>query len=198
MICVRSSLLLVLLLPALAAAKTPLQRTQELITTFQKLETARDGKPLDDEAAARNQIIYKQLDDFYDFDTLASAPLEPYASKLTPAELSKIKPMFEELLRLVAYPRSGDFLTRAKYKLAATEKATDIRMDATNPREATSTNVTFHWQEKNGALRIVDVSFEGVSLILDYKNQFDRIIAREGGAGLVKKLSTRLQKARTR
>ena len=38
------------------------------------------------------------------------------------------------------------------------------------------------------SLRIVDVSFEGDSLVKDYQNQIARVVDKQGGAGLLKVL----------
>jgi phospholipid transport system substrate-binding protein len=112
---------------------------------------------------------------------------------------AKIQPMFRELIRLVAYPKSGVFLKNAQIALKAGKRESDvatIEMKASLPKEDLETSIVFHWQDKAGTLRIVDVSFDGSSLVKDYRNQFGRIIDKDGIDGLIKKMSTRLEQER--
>lgn len=183
-------------IPSIAQAKTPIERTTDLIELFKQVKNADEGQTLSPAERDANAAVYKRLDDFYDFHTLASEPLEPHKAKLTAAQQAKIKPMFEELLRLVAYPKSGMFLRGAAYQIKAGPTENDTQMDAADPKQDFKTSIVFHWKNENGTWRIVDVSFDGASLIQDYKNQFGRIISKEGGDGLVKKLSSRLEKER--
>jgi phospholipid transport system substrate-binding protein len=188
--------LLVAAPPPLAWAKTPLERTADLVELTRQLKNAEEGQSLPTADREANAAIYKRLDDFYDFHTLASEPLEPHKAKLTAAQQAKIKPIFEELIRLVAYPKSGTFLREAEYQIKTGPIANDTQMDVSAPKQDFKTSVVFHWKSQGSTWRIIDVSFDGASLIQDYKNQFGRIISKEGGDGLVKKLSTRLEKER--
>jgi phospholipid transport system substrate-binding protein len=182
--------------PPAARAATPLERTNELVDTFKQLKVAKEGETLTPAEREANKAVYKRLDEFYDFHTIASAPLAPHKAQLTAAQQAKIVPMFEELLRLVAYPRSSLFLSDANYSIKPTAKPEDVQMDASAPEQDLKTSVIFHWKNERGNWRIVDVSFDGVSLIQDYKNQFGRIISKEGGEALVKRLANRLDRER--
>ena len=82
--------------------------------------------------------------------------------------------------------------------------APQIGMPAMPPREASAPlevlvkedfeiTVTFHWMDSGSDWRIVDVSFDGASLVKDYQNQFGRIIDKEGAKGLLKRMVDRLQ-----
>lgn len=179
----------VLLTPGLAlAAKDPAQaRSEALVAAFLKV------KPK--VPAAQNQKAFQDLDGFLDFDTLvkdATTKLEE-TRKLTPAQLAEFRAGFRDLLRLIAYPNSGDFFRDAKLKWGAVAKGakgtTDVPFTATIPAEDVTSNVTLHWKDAGGALKIVDVSFDGESLVQDYSNQFVKVANKDGGAGLLKKLN---------
>lgn len=76
----------------------------------------------------------------------------------------------------------------------------NIDLLARIPKKDMETTVTFRWVQTGGAWRIVDVDFDGSSLVKDYQNQFGRIIGKEGAAGLQKRIDDRLadeRKAKT-
>ncbi len=181
---------------AAAAKSSPLERTQALLDTLKKVKTADDGKELSAADQKANAALFAELDGFFDFAALTLGPLEPHKAKLTASEREKVASMFGELIRLVSYPSSGAFLRRAKYKLAAVAGKSDVEMQATLPDEDFQTSVLFHWHEQNGALELADVSFDGSSLVKEHSNLFGRILNKEGSAGLLKKLTARLEKER--
>jgi ABC-type transporter MlaC component len=193
--CITASLLVVAL-PLAAGAKTPLERTSDLVDAFKQVKVAKEGETLTAADKDANRAVFKKLDDFFDFQLLTTEPLVPHRAKLTADQQTKVKSMFGELIRLVAYPKSGNFLRDAQYKLKAGPKPDEVTMDASMPKEDFKTSVIFRWKQHAGSWRIVDVSFDGSSLIKDYTNQFGRIIDKDGAEGLVKKLTSRLEKER--
>src|SRR4051812_34642796 len=84
-----------------AAAKA---RAEAMISTFQKLGPD----------AAANRKVYEQLDAFFDYDRLASAPLTGIESKFTPAQKVEFNRKFRELIRGLSFGDSGAFFRRAK------------------------------------------------------------------------------------
>lgn len=179
----------VALVPGLAlAAKDPAQaRSEAMVAAFLKV------KPK--VPAAQNQKAFQELDTYLDFETLvkdATGKLEE-TKKLTPAQLTEFRAGFRDLLRLIAYPNSGEFFRSAKLKWGAVQKGArgtvDVPFTATIPAEDLTSNVTLHWKDAAGTLKIVDVSFDGESLVQDYSNQFVKVANKDGGAGLLQKLN---------
>lgn len=188
-----------LAMPAAHAKSNALERTQALVDTFKTVKDAAEGATLSAAERTANEAAFKKLDDFFDYATLTSEPFAPHKAKINEAQRAKVQPMFQELIRLVAYPKSGAFLKRAKLGLSAGKQAgdtADVAMSAAVAAEDFQTTVVFRWQDKGGTYRIVDVSFDGASLVKDYKNQFGRIIEKDGADGLIKKMSTRLEQER--
>ena len=68
-----------------------------------------------------------------------------------------------------------------------------MKMEGELVKEDFEITVTFHWMDSGSDWRIVDVSFDGASLVKDYRNQFGRIIDKEGAKGLLKRMVDRLQ-----
>ena len=180
---------LALLVPfAASAAKDPAQtRTDQMIAAFKAVKAGAGD--------AANAKPYGTLDGLIDYDTITAKAIEPRAAKLSAAQLEKFKKQFRELIRMQAYPDSGDFFRRAKltFKPVTTEGGTtNVPFRAYVASEDLETNVTLHWAKaKDGALKMVDVSFDGDSLVRDYQNQFAKVVDKDGVAGLFKKLDER-------
>lgn len=178
--------------PAPAAKAAPLARTQALLETFRDVQSGAA-------AQAQNAPVYQRIDDFFDYNTLTSGPIAAHVKKMTPAQLKQFTSNFRELIRLAAYPRSGDFIRKATVSLSAgvvTGKSGVVDMDAKVPAEDIETHVTFHWKDMGDAWRIVDITFDGSSVVQDYQNQFSRIVKKDGIAGLLKKIDDKLAERR--
>lgn len=185
-----------LTLPAdgLAAASAPgKERTQSLIAAFKKVKPD-EGKLTAAEKAA-NAKQFAELDGYLDFETLVSKPIAPRASKLSPAQLAEYKAKFRELIRLIAYPNSGEFFRDAKWTIKPERTQGElltVPVDVRVPAEDLETVVEFQWAKVDGVLKIQDVLFEGDSLVKDYQNQISKVIDKDGVPGLFKALDDRL------
>jgi phospholipid transport system substrate-binding protein len=179
------------LLSGTASAAAPaVERTEAFIATFKKVKSSE--KPTAAEKKA-NEAVFAELDKFMDFDTLTEKPIEPRAAKFSAKQKTEFTTKFRDLVRRIAYPDSGAFFREAKMKVgepAEKDGATVVPIDAHLPKDDLRTKLELYWAKKGagGTLRLVDVAFDGDSLIKDYQNQFARLIDKEGVAGTLKKL----------
>ncbi len=181
---------------AAQAQKSPSERTKALVAAFKKVKEPPENGSLSAADKTANDAVFKELDGFFDYATLTSEPLVAHKDKFKGDQYQKTLTMFEELIRRVAYPNAGAFLREAEFTIKDGKAALTSEMHATLKKEDFETNVIFHWKDVGGTLKLVDVSFDGASLVKDYRAQFGKIIEKDGSDGLVKKLSTRLDKER--
>jgi ABC-type transporter MlaC component len=177
---------------ARAAAAPGTERTQELIAALMKVKSE-GAKPVKQQKALHDRA-FAELDEFFDFGTITSKPIEPLGGKITPAEAAMFKSKFQDLIRQVAYSSAGSFLRKAKYNLQPETRKGDalavpVKLRADD--EDLDVNLEFRWEERRGSLRVVDVLFDGDSLIKDYQNQVGKIVAKSGVPGLFKALDER-------
>ncbi len=181
-----------LLAAPLLAKDDALTRTRALVEAFKAVKEADEGKPLGDADRQHNEKAFTTLDGFFDQEHLRAAPVAPHHDKLDEAQRKQFGELFWPILRLVAYPDSGSFLREAKYELKA-KGATDVQLTGRLEKEDLDVDVVFHWKAgKDGTLRLADASFDGSSLVKDYQNQFGRILAKKGAAGLIAMLEKKL------
>ena len=187
-------ILSILALPGAALAKghPAVERTEGFIAALLKVKQD-DGKLTAADKAA-NQKVFVELDGFFDFDHLVSSPITPRADKFSAAEKAEYSKKFREVVRMVAYPDSGGFFKKAKYTIGAVKEereVTIVPIDAKVIKDDLETKVDLHWKKTATGLRLIDVSFDGDSLVKDYTNQFVRIIDKEGAKGLIAKIEKR-------
>jgi ABC-type transporter MlaC component len=184
--------LVLLAAPAAHAAQPGKDRTEAFVAAFGKVQV-KDGK-LDPAQKEANDKAFLALDEFFDFAALTSKPIEPNASKLSPEELVSFKAKFRELLRLTAYPKVGAFFKRATLAWQPEKKVGDQTAVAVKMHDSADDMdvvVEFRWAAGQGGLRLVDVLFDGDSLLKDYQNQISRVITKNGVPGLFKILDER-------
>jgi ABC-type transporter MlaC component len=173
------SLSLPLVTGASPAPSTALDRSKGVVAAFLKVP-ARAGP-------ARDQA-FRALDGFLDLEGMVSAAIAPRKDKLSAAEVARFQKRFRELLRVVAYTDSGDFFRTAKLTWGSPRVEGDDALGPVKvvvPAEDLETALEFRWRQIGGAARIVDVAFEGDSLMKDYQNQIARIVDKKGAAGLL-------------
>jgi phospholipid transport system substrate-binding protein len=195
-----ASVLVVLGIASSAVAKeSAVDRTKGLISALKKVKAAPEGGTLSAADQKANEAVYKELDGFFNFDRLAGDPLTQHKAKFKGDQLKQTVATFTELIRLISYPRAGTFFRDATYTLKAGKTEGNIAlvdMPATIEKEDFKVLSTYTWQDDGQGYKLVDLAFDGASLIKDYQNQFGRIIEKEGVEGLLKKLTARLDKER--
>jgi ABC-type transporter MlaC component len=188
-----------LFLPALAWAAAPAaatpgkDRAEAFIATLKKVKKD-DGKLTDADKAA-NAKIFLELDNFLNFDTLTTKPIAPRADKLSAKEMESFKVKFRELIRLIAYPKSGSFFNRATYVYSPEQTKDDLAIASLKIHladEDLDTVLEMHWKKVGGVLKIEDVLFDGDSLVKDYQNQLSKKIDKSGVSGLMQALDEKL------
>ena len=176
-----------------------LARTRALIDVFLEVQKPPSSGALSSAQKAANCDAYQRIDRFFAFDTMIERALAPRRDKFSTAQLRTVKNEFRELIRLKAYPGSGNFFRDADYKIdppMSDGAQVDVPMRVYEPDKDWTTDVTYHWVRQDGDWVIVDASFDGDSLLKDYQNQFSRIIDQEGVSGFMERLGNKLAEAR--
>lgn len=186
---------LFLSVPAWAADKTEeaKKRTQAFIDNLLKVKQPEEGKTLSKADKDANAKVFADLDGFFDWAYLTSEPVASRADKFSKTERAEFDKKFKEVIRLVAYPDSGAFFRKAKWKIGSAKEdgADKANVTVEASKDDLDTKVEMKWRMLDGALRIYDVAFDGDSLVQDYKNQMTRIIDKGGVKDLIAKVDKR-------
>jgi phospholipid transport system substrate-binding protein len=163
------------------------EKHTELVSLVKKAKGPADDKKL--EAA---------FDEVLDYDTLAKESLKDFWADRTPEERAEFQAVLTKLVR-AAYRKSlkriegydVEFKGAAKHE--GGELVRTVAKKRGNEREE-PLSIDYVVSDKSGKNEIVDIVTEGSSLVVNYRNQFKRIIKKNGFPELLKRMKTKLEK----
>jgi ABC-type transporter MlaC component len=186
-----------ILLAGAAHAESPVDRTHKLIETFRAVKSppqGGDGK-LSPADQAANSKVFTALDGFFDFPTFTADCLGPAAGKLTVAQAKEAKERLVHILRKRGYSNGGSVFNEGVIKEGKPVDrggAIAVPLEVSFPKQDISMNVEFVW---NKAGKIIDLVLDGDSLTKDTRNQIARIVAKDGAADLLRRLTEKQKDA---
>ena len=174
--------------PAHAGAPTDQLRTQidRVLKVLENPELKKDGKQKNRRAAVR-----KIADEVFDFAETAKRSLGRHWQPRTSSEREEFVQLFADLLERSYISRielyGGERIGYAGDTIQG-ELAT-VRTKLTT-RQGTEIPIDYRMLQKNGRWVVYDVIIEGVSLVANYRTQFNKIIQTSSYKELVKKMKT--------
>jgi len=147
-------------------------------------ELKKDGKVLD-----RRQAIRAIANEIFDFGEISRRSLAAHWQPRTPAERQEFVALFGDLLE-TAYISKLEGYSGEKIVYAGEALDGDLAVVRTRivTRQATEIPVDYRMFQRGDRWRAYDVNIEGVSLVSNYRAQFNTIITRAGYSDLVAKL----------
>jgi phospholipid transport system substrate-binding protein len=152
-----------------------------------------DNPALKDKPAERQAAVRKVADDIFDYPDTARRALGPHWNERTPQER-------EEFTRLF-----GDLLDRAYISKIALYQGEKVRYGSESAdgdeavvktqivtKSSQTVPVDYRMHQKTGRWLVYDVIIEGVSLVSNYRTQFNKIVQTESYQSLVSKLKARV------
>jgi phospholipid transport system substrate-binding protein len=140
----------------------------------------------------RRVAIRKVVGERFDFEEMAKRSLALHWKKRTPEERKEFVPLFSDLLER-SYIKKIEGYTDEKFLY--TDEKIDVDYAVVNTRIITKRNVEipieYRLLNKNGKWEVYDVVIEGVSLVNNYRNQFNTIIRRNSYEELVKRMKNK-------
>jgi phospholipid transport system substrate-binding protein len=143
----------------------------------------------------RNRLIRAAVDEIFDREEMSRRTLATHWSKRTPAEKQEFRELFEDLLEQTYIDRvEGYSGEQVVYEGERVEG--DYAMVKVNimTKQQTKIPVLYRLKKITGrGWMVYDLSIEGVSLINNYRNQFNSIILNSSFENLIKKLKEKVQ-----
>ena len=187
------SLFLIVVIAATALAADPTEEIKQTTDRILSILTNPALKP-SSKTAEKEKLIRQAVDDRFDWEEMARRSLATHWAKRTSEEKKEFVPLFSNLLEQtylkqvedysgekVLYEgetKDGDYAT-VKVKIV-TKKNKDIAAEYRLKKEGD------HWF-------VYDVSIAGVSLVNNYRIQFNSIILQSSYENLIKKLKEKIE-----
>jgi len=156
------------------------------------------GLKSDDHKAERRQLIRRELDQRIDWATVARSSLGHHWAKLRPAEQAEFIDLFSRLLEQTyvsnfeAYYRDLDKIEYLGEKVLDEYASVKVRITT---KDALVHPVEYRLEQSGNDWRVYDVLIEGVSLVKNYRDQFDEILAKSSFDKLATDIRAKLTEA---
>ena len=140
----------------------------------------------------RRQALRTSIGGIFDFQEMAQRSLATHWKARTPAERKEFVSLFQTLLE---NSYSGKIESYRNEKIVYLKETVDgqhaeVRSKVIVPK-GDEYALDYRLSQKGGKWMVYDVVIEGVSLVSNYRGQFNRIINGQGYPELVKKLRTK-------
>ncbi|MFN7701412.1 MAG: phospholipid-binding protein MlaC [Deltaproteobacteria bacterium] len=168
------------------------QRNDEVLRILRREATT------DAARAQQGQEVTRILSDLLDYEELSRRALGPHWDQHTEAERRE----FVELLRQLVERNYQSNLERLlEFEVSYADETTSadgttVRTEARSrtERRQPPVEITYTLHLQGSSWRVFDVVTDGVSLVRNYRNQFNRIITDHGWAELIHRMRDRLQR----
>jgi phospholipid transport system substrate-binding protein len=158
-----------------------------VVATLDSSALKGDGKVLERRAAVR-----KIANEIFDFNEIARRSLGRYWQPLTEPQRTEFVFLFGDLLER-SYISKIELYGGEKIVYSGERVEADLATVSTRimTKNGTEVPVDYRLFKRGDRWMIYDVSVEGISLVSNYRTQFNKIIQTNGYNGLVEKMRTK-------
>jgi len=157
-----------------------------------------DGKlkPLLGKASSNEDKVVRTVNQMLDFPSLCKASLGKHWEGKTDAQRKDFSDTLHALIEKNVVRRlkdtKGHIITYESEEVdGKTATVVTIVADGAGPR-AIQTEIIYKMERRGKAWVVVDMVTDGVSLVSNYRSQFNKIIANEGWDAMMKKMKDKL------
>lgn len=150
----------------------------------------------------RRKRISAVVGGYFDFDEMAMRALARHWRDRTPEERKQFAGLFRQLLERTYIDKVDNYCR--ELDASCTDKVVVFKRQEQQGNKAVvytffvrnnvETPVEYKLKNEAGTWQVYDVVIEGVSLVRNYRTQFESIIAREQFSGLIAKMEEKVRK----
>ena len=180
-------------IPSLSLAGTP---TEAIRTTTDRIISILTDPALNapDKAEERARRIRNAVDERFDWEEMSKRTLARYWKDRTPKERAEFTDLFGRLLERTYMDKvegySGEKVLYVDEKVRKAYGLVTVKIVTKNDTEVL---VQYRLKNKGGKWLVYDISIEGVSLVNNYRKQFNSILTRSSYEDLVDKLRKKVE-----
>lgn len=199
--CVRSIAMAILLVLAVApvAPGAPTGPTEQLKASIDGVLQILDDPAFKPEAklAERRKAVRRITDEIFDFEEMAQRALGQHWRTLTADQRKEFIPLFADLLDR-AYMSTIERYSGEPIRYTGERVEGDFAVVSTkiHTQQDTEIPVAYRMLRHGDRWLIYDVSAEGVSLVSNYRTQFNNIIRTSSYDALLKRMRSRIEEFR--
>jgi phospholipid transport system substrate-binding protein len=182
-------LLLALVAPSPAAAGAP---TDQLKRQVDAVIRTLEDPALKANPAQRRATVRKISEEIFDYKETARRALGRHWSARTPQEQEEFVRLFADLLERAYLSRIEQYQgEKVRYAAETIDGPEAVVKTLIVTPQGSEVPVDYRMRLADGRWLVYDVNIEGVSLVANYRTQFNRIVQTESYESLVRKLRAR-------
>lgn len=174
---------------ASSAFASPTTEVKSTVDEVVRIVTSKEMKKNDQK---RRRALKKTISNVFDYNEMAKRSLGKHWKQRSAAEQKQFTDLFATLLensyagKIESY--NNEKIVYLKEHIDGNKAEVKSKVITAKRDEYT---LDYRMLERNGKWTVYDVVIEGVSLVSNYRSQFNRIIMANGYGDLVKKLKTK-------
>ena len=149
----------------------------------------------DKKAEERRQKLWKEISPIFNFEEMSKRALGRHWRKLSPEEKSEFVELFTNLLKDTYIGKTD---TYSGGKIIYLREKQDDKYSKVQTKFILNTGnemlVDFNMHNNHGKWKIYDVIIEGVSLVNNYRSQFNNFLINSSSEELIKKIKGKIQR----
>jgi phospholipid transport system substrate-binding protein len=179
------------LMVAANAFAGPADEVKKVVDEVVRIVSDKDLKKNDQK---RRQALKRTISTVFDYSEMAKRSLGKHWNQRTPTEKKQFSDLFASLLensyasKIESY--NNEKIVYLKENLDGEHAEVKSKVLTTKRDEFT---LDYRLINQNGKWLVYDIVIEGVSLVSNYRTQFNKIITSDGYAELVKKLQNKTE-----
>jgi phospholipid transport system substrate-binding protein len=175
--------------PAIAA--TPMASLRDHVD---RIVAVLQDPALEGRADARRREVRKIAEEIFDFADSARRSLGPHWQARTPAEQEEFVRLYSDLLERAYISKIEQYHGEPIKYVGETADGDEgtVRTDIVT-KQGSEIPVNYRLHQQNGQWRVYDVIIEGVSLVANYRTQFNKIIRTTSYRDLVARLRAKAE-----
>ncbi len=189
------TVVLLLLIFCLVTPSLAGEPTDHIRKTTDKMITILNDPVLKNNVEERRKMLRNAVNERFDWREMAQRSLADHWKNRTEEEKKEFVPLFTDLLESAYMNRienySGDKVSYDAEKVQGDYSLVKVRIFTDKQVEIP---VVYKMKKKGQEWMIYDVAIEGVSLVKNYRQQFDSVILTSSYQGLVEKLKEKAAK----
>lgn len=147
------------------------------------------------DTSLQTQLVYEEIEKFYDFKTLFQIATQDFSDQLTSDQYDKLSEIFSEVMRQNIknkyHKLYGKNFGKRNYQIKEKNK-NQTTIAIFGKYEDTNIEMKFTLIPSESSWKIIDLEVEGALLSRQYRGQFNRIFRNEGAEGLEKRMRIKL------
>lgn len=166
--------------------------TSQVKKTVDEVVKIVSDKELKKNDAKRRQLLKKSISVIFDYNEMAKRSLGKHWNQRSAAEKKQFSDLFASLLENSYAGKIESYNNEKIVYLKETQDGDYAELKSkvvTAKRDEYS--LDYRLLNQHGSWMVYDVVIEGVSLVSNYRSQFNKIITSDGYPALVKKLQTK-------